>query len=290
MNEVEAVVKRPRGFSVVWLVPIVAAILAGYLVYERVQQGGHRITIRFKDGNGLKPGQSPIKYRGVTVGEVRSVSLTPDLQAVEVEARLARSAAKLAKEGTVFWIVRPELGVGNITGLGTIISGPYIEVLPGNGPEKKTFEGAPSSPAALEDKGLRIVLIAADRRSLKPGSPVYYRGIEVGAVQEQRLSDDARRVELDVFIRDPYAPLVRSDTKFWNVSGLAVDFSLFKGAQVDMESLQSLISGGVSFATPDAGKGSESAADGAIFPLYEEPKKEWLEWSPAIPLKLKQAR
>src|SRR5688572_28148152 len=140
-EEAPAVIKPPRRFSVVWVVPLVAALVAGYLVYERVQQAGPRITIRFKDGSGLRPGQSPLKYRGVTVGEVRSISLAPELDTVLVEARLDRSAAALAKEGSVFWIVRPEVGVANITGLGTIITGPYIEVLPGNGPKKKSFEG-----------------------------------------------------------------------------------------------------------------------------------------------------
>jgi paraquat-inducible protein B len=282
----EPVVKRRRSISVVWVVPILAALIAGYLVYERVQQSGPRITIRFKEGLGLKPGQSAIKYRGVTVGEVRALVLSRDLQTVEVKVRLDKGASALAKEGSVFWIVRPEVGLGNITGLGTIISGPYIEALPGNGPARDTFEGSANSPAALQEKGLKITLIAAERGSLRPGSPVYYRGIEVGAVQNHRLSDDARRVEVDVFIHQRYAPLVRADSKFWNVSGVNVDVGLFRGAQVNIESLKSLVSGGLSFATPDGAKLGEAARDGAIFPLYGEPKKEWLEWSPSIPLPL----
>jgi paraquat-inducible protein B len=277
-----AVVKSRRNFPVVWVVPLVAALVAGYLVYERVQRTGPRITIRFKDGTGLRPGQSPIKYRGVTVGEVRSISLSEGLQTVSVEAHLDRSAAALAKEGSVFWIVRPEVGVANITGLGTIITGPYIEVLPGTGEKKKAFEGAASSPTKNEEKGLRIVLIAVHRGSLRPGSPVYYRGIEVGVVQDHQLSADARMVELGVFIQQRYAALVRKESKFWNVSGVNVDFSLFKGAQVNVESLKSVVSGGLTFATPDESKGGEAAKDGAIYRLYEEPKKEWLEWAPAI--------
>lgn len=280
-----AIVKRRRRFSPVWIVPLVAAAVAAYLVFERVQQAGPRITIRFKDGSGLKPGQSPIKYRGVTVGEVRAIELSSDLQMVEVHARLERSAAGIAKEGTIFWIVRPEVGVNNITGLGTIISGPFIETLPGSGAPQKSFEGADSSPAALEEEGLKIVLIAAHRGSLRVGSPVHYRGIEVGAVQNLRLSNDAQRVEVDAFIRARYAPLVRAESKFWNVSGVNVDFNLFRGAQVNVESLKSLVSGGLSFATPDLAKAGEPAAAGAIFALYDEPKKEWFEWSPAISLR-----
>jgi paraquat-inducible protein B len=117
---------------------------------------------------------------------------------------------------------------------------------------------------------------------LQAGSPIYYRGIEVGAVQEQRLSADARMVEFDAFIQQRYAPLIRKETKFWNVSGVNVDFGLFKGAEVNVESLKSLVSGGINFATPDEAKGGEPVKDGTLFRLYDEPKKEWLDWAPAI--------
>src|SRR5687768_4392427 len=152
-----AIIKRRRRLSVVWVVPLIAALVAGYLVYHRVGQAGPRINIRFKDSGGLKPGQSPVKYRGVTVGEVRSLSLSEDLQSVEVTARLEKGATALAKEGAKFWIVRPELSVANVSGLSTIITGPYIEALPGNGEPQKTFEGAENSPPSSEDKGLKIV-------------------------------------------------------------------------------------------------------------------------------------
>lgn len=279
-----AIVRRTRGLSVVWVVPVIAALVAGYLVYRRAQQAGPDVTIRFKDGSGLRPGQSVVKYRGVTVGEVRSIALAPDLQSVEVKARLNRSAAALAKKGSVFWIVRPEVGIGNITGLGTIISGPYIEVLPGDGPKERSFEGATASPLRLEQKGLRILLVATLRGSLQAGSPVYYRGIEVGAVQDQRLSADARMVEFEVFIEERYAPLVRKETRFWNVSGVNVDFGLFKGAEVNVESIKSLVSGGISFATPEGADAGEPAKEGTLFRLYAEPRKEWLEWAPTIPI------
>ena len=281
-SQPRAEIKGPARFSVIWVVPLVAALLAGYLVYKRVNDVGPRIKIRFKDGSGLKPGQTPVKYRGVTVGEVRAIALTSDQQQAEVEVRLVKSAQGIAREGSVFWIVRPEVGVGNITGLGTIISGAYIEVLPGAGEAKKKFDGAQASPVAREEKGLKVMLVSPRRGSLKAGSPVYYRGIEVGAVQEHRLSLDARSVEAEVFIQRRYVPLVRAGSKFWNASGLEFDFSLFKGAQLNVESLKSLVSGGVSFATPDGGKDNEPARDGTVFRLYEEPKKEWLEWSPAI--------
>jgi paraquat-inducible protein B len=113
--------KRGRYFSIVWTVPVIAAILAAYLIYGHVQQFGPKITISFKDGSGLRTGQTPIKYRGVQIGDVIAVELSQDHQAVLVRARLQHSAASIAREGAVFWIVRPEVGIGNITGLGTLL-------------------------------------------------------------------------------------------------------------------------------------------------------------------------
>lgn len=116
--------RRGWNFPVVWVVPVVAAIVAGYLVYDRVQEYGPGIMIKFKEGSGLRTGQTPIKYRGVPIGEVTAVELSEDQQHVVVKGRLRRWGASIAREGSVFWIVRPEVGIGNITGLGTVITGP----------------------------------------------------------------------------------------------------------------------------------------------------------------------
>jgi paraquat-inducible protein B len=275
--------KHRRYFSIVWLVPLVAAAVAGYLIYQRTAAAGPLITIHFQNGDGLKAGQSPVKFRGVTVGEVQGMTLSPDLQHVVVKARLAKSAAHLARQGAVFWIVRPEVGMRSITGLGTIISGPYIEVLPGAGAAAKVFEGAVVAPMKQEDGALRIVLLSSSTRSVRPGSPVYYRGIEVGVVQEQRLSNDGRDVESEVSFPKRYARLVRAGSRFWNASGVDVDFSLFKGAKVNVESMKSLVSGGVAFATPENTGELGPVQPGTTFRLYDEPKKEWLDWAPLLP-------
>ncbi len=150
----KATVKRSRwNFPVVWVVPVVVAIVAGYLVYNRVQEFGPKITIKFKDGSGLKTGQTPLKYRGVPIGEVTAVELSEDQQYVLVTARLQRSSASIAREGSSFWIVCPEVGIGNITGLGTVITGPEIEVLPGTGEGKREFVGLETAPVAAERNG-----------------------------------------------------------------------------------------------------------------------------------------
>jgi paraquat-inducible protein B len=280
----KAKVRRRRwGVPVVWVVPVVAAIVAGYLVYDRVQEFGAKITIKFKDGSGLKTGQTPIKYRGVPIGEVAAVELSENQQHVLVKARLRRSALSIAREGSVFWIVRPEVGIANITGLGTVITGPHIEVLPGTGEAKSEFVGLESAPVALERKGLKIVLRSSRLGSLKPSSPVYYRGIEVGAVQDSQLGNNSTTVDIQVFVRQRYVNLVRNGSKFWNVSGVDVSFGLFRGVEINLESLRSLVAGGIAFATPNDPKG-KAAKDGMVFRLYEKPKKEWLEWTPEIPI------
>jgi paraquat-inducible protein B len=266
----------------IWIVPLVAAIVAGYLIYDRMKELGPEITIRFRDGSGIREGQTPILYRGVQVGEVTGVGLSRDQRHVEIRARLKRSASAIAREGSVFWIVRPEVGIGTITGLGTVITGPEIQALPGTGEERSEFTGLESAPAAMELRGLKVVLRTSRLGSLQRNSPVYYRGVEVGVVQEATLSPDATGVHVHVLIRSRYAPLVRANSVFWNVSGVSLRGGLFKGVEFKLESLRSLAAGGINFATPD--DSARPVKNGQIFPLHSEGRKEWLNWAPRIPL------
>ena len=281
-NLPRAKVKRHRwSFPVMWAVPVVAALVACYLVYDQVREFGPTITIRFKDGTGLKVGRTPVQYSGVRIGEVKSVKLSDDLRDVVVEARLLRSAASIAREGSVFWIVRLGTELQDISNLGTVITGAYIQVSPGSGEPKSDFVGMEGSQGAVEPDGLEIVLRTNRLGSLKPRSPVYYRGIEVGAVRAVQLSADATAAEILVQIRPRYVKLVRSSSKFWNSSGADVKFGLFSGLEINVESLKSLVAGGIVFATPSDPKAGH-ARNGASFPLYEQPAKEWLEWAPRI--------
>ncbi len=275
---------RRRGLLnvVVWIVPLVAAVVAGFLVWQRMQQTGPEITLKFRDGSGLRVGLTPIKYRGVQIGEVSGVELTEDHQQVLVKARLKRTAASLASEGALFWIVRPQLGWGNVTGLNTVISGPEIEVLPGKGGAALSeFNGLDRAPVAMGAPGLKIVLKAERPHSLKANSPVYYRGVEVGIVQEVDLAPNSTSAELHLLIWERFAPLVRTGSAFWNVSGASVKGGIFKGIQVEVESLRSLIAGGIEFASPD---GAPRAKPGTVFFLHGGPRKDWLAWNPKIPV------
>jgi len=274
---------KRRLFPVVWVVPFVAAVIAIYVAYDRSREFGPKITISFNDSTGVVSGQTPIYYRGVPIGEVTGMELSKDLKHASVKARLRRSAAALAREGTQFWIVRPEIGIGNITGLQTVLSGPEIQTLPGSGEPRFEFVGLENPPPEQGEKGLKIVLRASKAGFLRKNTPVYYRGVEVGEVQDTGLNSNAASAEIHVFIAQKYAPLVRTSTVFWNVSGVDVSAGLFKGLDVKVESLRALMAGGIAFATPDDPQ-ARRARDGAVFTLHPEAQKEWLEWAPQIAL------
>lgn len=277
----KARVRRRRLFRLVWVVPVIAAAIAGWLIFQHLRTFGPEIAITFTDGAGLRVGQTPLKYRGVAIGEVSRVELAPDQMHVVVRARLVRSAASIAREGSTFWIVRPQVGWGNITGLSTVLSGPEIQVLPGkaDAEPKREFKGQESAPVGLETAGMRLVLRAERPMSMRANSPVYYRGVEVGVVQKIDLAPNATSADVHILVFQRYAPLVREGSAFWNVSGLNLKGSILKGIEVDFESLRALVTGGVEFATPP---NSARAKAGTVFFLHEQPKKEWLAWAPQI--------
>jgi paraquat-inducible protein B len=277
-------VRRRRLFSFAWIIPLVAALVAGYLIYERLRERGPEVIISFADGSGLRVGLTPVKYRGVTIGEVTSITLSTDHRRVLVRARLQRSAAKLAREGSRFWIVRPEVGFGNITGLGTVLTGPEIHVLPGPAESAAAaeFAGLESAPVGIETAGLKIILRAERPRSLRPNTPVHYRGVPVGVVQKVDLGPNSTSADVHVLIYQRYAGLVRQGSAFWDTSGINVKASLLKGVDIDIESLRTIATGGIEFATP-----SEKAArvkPGTVFFLHDKPKDEWMSWLPRIPV------
>jgi paraquat-inducible protein B len=277
----KARVRRRRLFRLIWIVPVMALAVAAYLVLHRMQDYGPQITVTFSDGGGLRVGQTALRYRGVQVGEVTGVSLSKDAKGALVRIRLIRSAEGIAREGSQFWIVRPRVGFGQITGLATVLSGPELQVVPGkpDATEKKDFTGLDNPPLAVEG-GLRIVL-RAERPKMRADAPVYYRGVEVGVVHKLDLSPNSLSADIHVVIFPRYAALVREGSSFWDVSGINIKGGLLKGIEVEFESLRSVITGGIEFATPP---GTARAKSGTVFFLHDEPKKEWLAWVAKIPI------
>lgn len=249
-------------------------------------QPGTQIRIRVNDGDGLQPG-TLIRYKGLEVGKVESLALTDDLQAVMLDVRLTQAAGQIAREGSRFWVVKPELSLTRAANLGTLVSGQYLEVLPAlqGGAQRLQFTALHGPPnQAVREQGLRLVLSAPRRGSIKPGVVVSYREVPVGKVVDFELGPTSDRVLIHVLIEPRYAPLVRSGSRFWNASGIGVDAGLFKGVKVRTESLEALIEGGIAFATPNNPEMGGPAQPGQTFALFDEPQDAWMQWAPKIVL------
>ncbi|MDN6858689.1 MlaD family protein [Pseudomonas sp. CAN2814] len=253
---------------------------------ESAHAKGQMIELRADTADGLKEG-TVLRYKGLEVGRVEQVELSKDLNTVQLKARLTRAADRIARQGTRFWVVGPQVGLSGVTNLGTIVSGQYIEVLPAEKPgqAQASFSLLDSEPNRLLDaSGLRLTLSAARRGSLKPGVPVTYREVQVGKVTSFELGETGDRVLIHVLIEPRYAPLVRTGSRFWNTSGFGVDAGLFKGVKVRTESMETILAGGVAFATPNNAEMGTAAKQGQTFALFDEANDEWLDWAPKIPL------
>jgi len=253
---------------------------------DEASQKGAVVTIKVDRADGLRTG-TPIRFKGLDVGKVENVDLSDDLQSVLLTARITEVPERIARVGSQFWVVKPELGLIKTSNLETLVSGQYIEVQPAAknlGPQKSFVALANPPESVKEEAGLSLVLSAARRGSLKTGVPVTYREITVGKVTGYELGQTADRVLVHILIEPKYAPLVRSGTRFWNTSGFGLDFGLFKGATVRTESLETLIQGGIAFATPEGDRMGSPARPEQTFPLFDKFEDEWLTWAPKISL------
>ncbi len=251
---------------------------------ETANRSGTTVTIRVERADGLKVG-TPVRFKGLDVGVVEQVDLTPDLQAVLLKARITEVPDRIAREGTQFWVVKPALGIVKTANLETLVTGQYLEVQPAvkNLGPQRTFNALSQAPDFSErEAGLALVLSAPRRGSIKAGVPVTYREIPVGKVTGFELGQTADRVLIHILIEPRYAALVRGGSRFWNSSGFGFDWGLFKGATVRTESLETLIEGGIAFATPDGEKMGNPARPQQTFALFDKAEEEWLQWAPKI--------
>lgn len=274
-----AKVQAAPRFSLVWVVPLLALAVTLALGYQAWGQKGLEITLHFAEGHGLKAGAT-LRHRGIVVGRVDAVRLASSLDGVTVKAVLDPEAEGLARVGSRFWIVRPELGLDAIGGLDTLVGDRYLGVLPGSGPAQTRFEGLPREPVtdALAP-GLDLLLEGESRGSLNSGSPVLYRGIRVGSVISVGLASDARTVEVGVRLREGFTELARPGTRFWDSGGVDVDIGL-SGLSLRLDSLQQLARGGVSLAVPEID--GEPVGTGHRYALHREPEETWLRWQPSL--------
>ena len=214
--------RAAQRWNVVWVVPILALLIGGWMLYRNISSKGPEVRIRFETAEGIFAGTTELRCRSVSVGKVSRVELTEDLQSVLVYCTLDSAYGHLLRKGSRFWVVRPRVSAADISGLGTLITGVYIEMEPGTGPKGPTkWKGRETPPSTSRSvPGLRLTLLSDEAGSLTVGSPLYYRGLEVGRVESRKLDVDMRRVIYEVFISEKYRILVRKNTKFWNTSGV----------------------------------------------------------------------
>jgi paraquat-inducible protein B len=261
--------KRRFSLQLVWIIPIVAALIGFSLGIQAYINRGETITITFKTGEGMEVGKTKIKYKDVQIGEVKGLAISEDRSHVVVTAELTKDARGLLVQDTLFWVVRARISGGSVSGLSTLIGGSYIGVDAGTSTESRDeFIGIETPPAvSLDVPGRQFVLRAADAGSLDTSSPIFFRRMQVGQVIATELDRDGKGVTIRVFIRAPYDQYVRTNTIFWHASG--VDLTLnASGVKINTESMLSILLGGISFQTPQDRPDAPPARSDTVFPLF----------------------
>ena len=265
-----AVKTRRSRFSLVWVVPVVAALIGGWLVVKALTEKGPEITITFKSAEGLEAGKTKIKFKDVEIGVIEEVHLGGDLSHVITKAQLVKEAERFLSENTRFWVVRARVSASAIYGLGTIFSGAYIDVDPGKqGKSARSFKGLEEPPIVTTGLPGRHFILELERKgSLEVGAPIYYRQIQAGEVVAYNLSEDGTKIISKIFVNAPYHQFVRNNTRFWSASG--VDLKLdATGITLNTESLVSILVGGIAFDTFDnSSRQEEQASENSIFKLF----------------------
>ncbi len=263
----EAKIKIKRRISPFWLLPIIALMIAGWLIWNSYEDRGTTITIDFMSADGIVPGRTPVRYQGVEVGTVQEIRLTEDLNRIEVKASIKSDMEDALRDDTQFWLVTPKASLAGVSGLDALVGGNYIGMMPGKGKARDHFTALDTQPKYRLNNGeLMIHLHAPDLGSLSSGSLVYYRKIPVGRVYDYAINANKRGVTIDVLIERRFTNLVKKGSRFWNVSGIKADVDL-SGAKVQLESLTALVNGAIAFDSPEK---SEVAAQNDEYGLYED--------------------
>src|ERR1700722_10903915 len=272
--DIPEAIASPRSrwrLQLVWLVPIIAVLIGGWLAVKAVLDKGPTITISFVTGEGLEAGKTKIKFKNVDVGVVKSVTLSRDHRNVIATAELSKDAAGLLVDDTRFWVVRPRISGGTVSGIGTLLSGSFIGVDVGTAKKtRRDFVGLDTPPVfASNVPGREFVLKGPDMGSLDVGSPVFFRRLQVGQVTSYQLDAGGNGVTMRVFINAPYEKYVKDDSRFWQASG--IDVSLDSGGvKVDTQSVVSILIGGLAFETPAESANLSEAAVKTTFELFHD--------------------
>jgi paraquat-inducible protein B len=263
---------RSRRWNMVWFVPVVALLLGIWLLYQNFASQGPEAIVGFETAAGIAAGKTEVRCRSVKVGMVKHVKLAEDLKSVLVHLELDSDAEGLLRRGSRFWVVKPRLSATEFSGVDTLITGAYIEMEPGplGGPRVNHFLGDETPPATNRSvPGLRLTLTADEAGFLSVGSPIYFRGFEVGRIEGRKLAKDGLMVTYNAFIGEEYSHLVTANTRFWNTSGIDISAGA-DGFKVRTPSFQAMVSGGVCFGVSPGEHPGKATSDGAVFPLHPD--------------------
>lgn len=263
-----------RRLSPIWIVPIVALLIGAWMVWHNIASRGPQITIEMETAEGIEAGKTLIKTRNVEVGKVESVRLSDNLDKTIVTARMSKDSERMLNEDTRLWVVKPRIGREGISGLNTVLSGAYIQLQPGDSREEADhFVALEQPPVTTQDaKGLRIDLTSNDGSVLSDGDPVTYEGFVVGRVESSEFRPSEKEMHYTLYIDSPYNELVTSTTRFWSTSGVSLRLDS-QGLQVDVGSLESVLSGGVAFGIPEDLPRGRPVVENTSFTLYSDQKE-----------------
>ena len=257
--------------SPIWFLPLVAFCIGIWLLISSYRDSGIEITIHFTEAKGVTAGKTKVIYKGIEVGSVTKVVMDKELEGVDIKVEMDRVTKKGLVADTMFWIVRPEISAGRISGLDTLVSGAYLTLRMGSSQKSERHFAGLSDPPPMGDDipGLHIKLKTDTLYSLQRGSYVYNRNLRIGKVDDYRLEQDGT-ILLDVLIQPEFSHLIREGTRFWNASGLSVTGDLQQGLSINVESIASLVYGGLTCGTPDSLKDTPPAQSHQVFPLYQD--------------------
>lgn len=265
----EVTINKKTELPLVWFLPLIALLVSGWLIAKSYNEKGPVITISFPTAEGLEVDKTKIRYLNVEIGKVTAISISDDLKTILVTAQMNSTAADYLNKNTSFWVVRPQVGLGGISGLGTLLSGPYIAIKPGDGSRENHFTGLITPPLLKSNaEGTHFILETNNLGSMKPGTPINFHGIVVGEVLSHTLSEEANAIRLTVFINKPYDQFIRKNTRFWIDSG--VDLSAgAEGFKVRTGPLISLLSGGIAFRAAPEDTIENIQPEYSTFQLYD---------------------
>ena len=271
LPEAVAVPKRRFTPQLIWIIPIVAVLVGGWLAAKAVLERGPAITITFKTAEGLEAGKTKIKYKDVEIGVVKTITLSPNRKGIVVTAELSKQSEEFLREDTRFFVVRPRITSGGVSGLGTLLSGGYIGMDIGKSREtRRDFVGLEVAPIVTgEEPGRQFVLRADDLGSHDVGTPIYFRRVPVGQVVATALDKDGKGVTFTIFIGAPYDQYVTKNTRFWNASGIDVSLDA-TGIQVRTESVVSILVGGIAFQVEPDSSPEPPADANTLFALFPD--------------------